>query len=756
MKRKNFFFILFLHIGMTTHATDTNERLLVLNTNNLSLVLEVDKNGTLLHRYFGQRLADPSPFLSKVLYRTSEYGTRNEAYSTMGGKNFREPALRVTHWDGDLNTELIFRKAERNFDNSKDTEELVVYLKDKKYPFEVKLFYKAYWKEDVFTMHTEIINKECGDVVLHNYYSFYLPIDARKYHLTHFYGTATTEMSMEETLLTHGMKSIETRKGIRSTHSENPSFLLSLDAPMQENEGEVIAGALAWSNNFKLNFELDEFNTLNITAGINPYASEYHVPRNKTLTTPLMVYTYSKNGAGGASRRMHDWARKDGLYAPDEIRPVVLNSWEGVYFDFTEDRLREMIDGAATLGIELFVLDDGWFGNNYPRNNAKMGLGDWQVNKVKLPNGIDALAKYAVAKGVKFGIWIEPEMVNPQSDLAQKHPEWVVKAPGRDVPKRREQWVLDLTNPKVQDFVFQVFDSVLSLSDDISYIKWDANRHIESVGSSWLLSDMQSHFWVDYTHGLYRVYERIRKKYPKVMIQVCSSGGGRVEYGSLKYHQDFWTSDNTDAFSRAFIQYGTNFIYPAIATGAHFSHVPNRHTKRIIPAKFRMDMAMAGRLGFEMKLTDLTGEEAEALKGSIQEYKEIRDILQFGDLYRLSSPYDDSGLYSLIYVSKDKKRAVFYAYSLKYRGYLSTTNFKLNGLDNSKVYSVKELNNPKPTFWANGKSISGDFLTKEGLNPNLQNIYQSIVLYLEETGEKTAPTRKGGKEVKEMESAESF
>lgn len=366
------------------------------------------------------------------------------------------------------------------------------------------------------------------------------------------------------------------------------------------------------------------------------------------------------------------------------------------------------------------------------------------------------MAKYAVAKGVKFGIWIEPEMVNPQSDLAQKHPEWVVKAPGRDVPKRREQWVLDLTNPKVQDFVFQVFDSVLSLSDDISYIKWDANRHIESVGSSWLPSDMQSHFWVDYTQGLYRVYERIRNKYPKVMIQVCSSGGGRVEYGSLKYHQDFWTSDNTDAFSRAFIQYGTNFIYPAIATGAHFSHVPNRHTKRIIPAKFRMDMAMAGRLGFEMKLTDLTGEEAETLKGSIQEYKEIRDILQFGDLYRLSSPYDDSGLYSLMYVSKDKKRAVFYAYSLKYRGYLSTTNFKLNGLDDNKVYSVKELNNPKPTFWANGKNINGDFLTKEGLNPNLQNIYQSIVLYLEETGEKTTSTREGGKEVKEPESAESF
>ncbi len=756
MKYRNYLLILVLNICMSSHAVNADERLITLNTNSLSMVLEVDKGGTLLHRYFGQRLTDSSPFISKVLYRTSEYGTKNEAYSTMGGKNFREPALRVTHYDGDLNTELVFIKTERNFDYAKGVEHLVVCLKDKKYPFEVNLHYNAYKEENVFTMHTEFINNERGDVVLHNYYSFYLPIDAHKYYLTHFYGTATTEMSMEETLLSHGVKSIETRKGIRSTHSENPSFLLSLNAPLQENEGEVIAGALAWSNNFKLNFELDEFNTLNICSGINPYASEYSVAKGKRFVTPTMVYTYSNNGAGDISRRMHDWARKDGLYASKEVRPVVLNSWEGVYFDFTESRLKEMIDGAASLGIELFVLDDGWFGNNYPRNSAKMGLGDWHVNKKKLPNGIDALAKYAVSKGVKFGIWIEPEMVSPQSDLAKKHPEWIVKTSGRDIPKRREQWVLDLGNPKVQDFVFQVFDSVLSLSKDISYIKWDANRHIESVGSSWLPSDKQTHFWVDYTHGLYSVYERIRKKYPEVIIQVCSSGGGRVEFGSLKYHQDFWTSDNTDAFSRAFIQYGTNFIYPAIATGAHFSHVPNRHTKRIIPTKFRMDMAMAGRLGFEMKLTDLTGEEAETLKDAIKEYKDIRDIIQFGDLYRISSPYDDSGLYSLMYVSKDKKRAVFYAYSLKYRGYLATTNFKLNGLLADRNYSIKELNNAKPSFWADGKSVNGDFLMKAGLNPNLQNIYQSMVLYMEATDENVVPVVDDKNDSNALESAESF
>jgi alpha-galactosidase len=710
----------------------SQSKLIKLNTDNLSLVFEVDEKGVLLHRYFGEKLMDSSPFLSKKSYRSVEYATKNEVYSTAGGKNFREPALRVTHFDGDLNTELVFEKLEREIAKDNNTEIVTIYLKDRKYPFNVLLIFKAFKKEDVFTMYTEFTNNEDGDVVLHNFYSFYLPIDARRYYLTKFYGIATTEMTAEETPLPHGVTSIESRKGIRATHSENPSFLLSLNNPLQEDDGEVIAGALAWSGNYKLNFEIDEFNTLNISAGINPYASEYHLAKREKFTTPEMVFTYSSNGAGDVSRNLHDWARKDGLYDPNAIRPIVLNSWEGLHFSFTEEKIMEMIDNAAELGIEVFVLDDGWFGNNYPRNNATMGLGDWQVNKEKLPNGIDYLAKYAVSKGLKFGIWIEPEMVNPKSDLAKEHPEWIVQAEGREIPVRRNQWVLDLSNIEVQDFVFNVFDSVMQMSDDISYIKWDANRHLESVGSTWLPSDKQSHFWIEYVLGLYSVYDRIRKKYPDVMIQACSSGGGRVDYGSLRYHQDYWTSDNTDAYSRAFIQYGTNLIYPAISTGAHFSHVPNKHTGRVIPLMFRMALAMTGRLGFEMKLSDLNTGEKQILKTSIKQYKEIRDIIQFGDLYRIVSPYDDSGYYSLMYVSKDKKRAVFYAFCLKYRGYLSVVNFKLKGLDPSKTYHVKELNNLKPSFWANELNINGDFLLKEGLNPNLQNIYQSVVLYLED------------------------
>ena len=430
----------------------------------------------------------------------------------------------------------------------------------------VELEITAYQRENVLTQKVSITNKEKKDIVLHNFYSSYLPVRAKKYYLNSFYGAWAQEMFMEESLLNHGIKTIENKMGIRTSHTENPSFVLALDTPLDENIGNAIGGALAWSGNYKLNFQVDEFKILNITAGMNPYASEYTLTPNETFHTPEMIYTYSTTGAGGVSRNLHDWARNYSVYDANTTRPTLLNSWEGAYFKFNEKTITNMIDDAADMGLEMFVLDDGWFGNKYPRSNSTQGLGDWQVTKEKLPNGIAHLANYAVNKGIKFGIWIEPEMVNPKSELAEKHPDWIVQAKGRPMPTTRNQWLLDLSNPKVQDFVFSVFDDVMKQSNNISYIKWDANRHVESVGSTFLPVDKQSHFWIKYTQGLYNVYERIRAKYPHVIIQACSSGGGRVDYGALKYHQEVWTSDNTEPRSRIFIQYGTNMIYPAVVT----------------------------------------------------------------------------------------------------------------------------------------------------------------------------------------------
>jgi len=701
-------------------------------TNDISLIMTVTDQGELLFQHFGKKIADDSPFLKKKSYRREDHGTDPQVYATAGGRNFREPALRVTHADGDLNTELIYVSHSQSSLKDGNVQQTVVQLKDKKLPLLVNLTFKAFKKENVITQSVEIRNDEKKEVVLHNYYSAYLPIKANDYYLNSFNGAWAREMQLEETKLGHGIKSIESKKNVRATHTENPSFLLSLNAPMSENFGEVIAGALAWSGNYKLNFELDEFNVLNISAGINPYASEYHLKPGNSFYTPEMVFTYSNVGAGGASRNLHDWARNYQVYDPKTIRPTLLNSWEGAYFKFDEKTLTDMMDDAADMGLEMFVLDDGWFGNNYPRDNSHAGLGDWQVNKTKLPRGIGYLADYAVSKGLKFGIWIEPEMVNPESDLAKQHPDWVVKSNGREATTMRQQWLLDLANPKVQDFVFGVFDQTMKLSPNIAYIKWDANRHVESAGSAFLAADRQSHFWIDYVQGLYKVYQRIRDKYPNVIIQACSSGGGRVEYGALKYHQEIWTSDNTDALSRVFIQYGTNLIYPALVTGSHVSAVPNHQTNLIVPLKFRFDLAMTGRLGMELQPKSMSASDKSFAKTAINNYKKIRDVVTAGDLYRINSPYDGTGYYSLAYVSKDKSKAVLFGFCINYQGRTLTPKFRLNGIAPDKKYKLKELNVTKSKFWGEGEVFSGEYLINEGLNPQLQKVFDSGVFLLEE------------------------
>ena len=581
-----------------TGAAAAEPQVINIKTDGSSMVMSVTSDGEVLFHHFGGRIDDATPVTGIKSYRRTDHGTDNLAYSTMGGRNFREPALRVTHADGDMNTELRYVSHTTRTLADTNVTRTVIKLTDTNQALDVELFYTAYAKENVITTHAVIRNREKGSIVLHSFYSSSLPVKARSYLLTHLYGAWARESQVDHTLLTHGSKSIESRKQVRTTHTENPAFMITLDSEsFDENYGEVIAGALAWSGNFRLNFEVDEFNVLNILAGANPYASDYTLGAGESFTTPEMIYTYSSEGAGGASRHLHDWARNYGVWHGHTYAPTLLNSWEGAYFTFDAKTLTEMIDDAADMGLEMFVLDDGWFGNKYPRNDSNAGLGDWQVNAKKLPEGIDYIASYAHQKGMKFGIWIEPEMVNPRSELAEKHPDWIVKAGNREIPRMRNQWLLDLSNPKVQDFVFSVFDNTMKLSPNIDYIKWDANRHVENAGSEYLPEDKQSHFWIDYTQGFYKVMERIRAKYPDVLIQACASGGGRVEFGAMKYFNEVWTSDNTEALSRTRIQYGTSLFYPATVMGSHVSATPNHQTGNITPIKFRFDIACAGRFG---------------------------------------------------------------------------------------------------------------------------------------------------------------
>lgn len=732
----NLICVFLLFVSSTVIKADTTGsegKLINLQTKDLSMIMTVGSDEVLYFQYFGRKIEDASPYLEKQTYRREDYGTDLHAYLAAGGSNYREPALLVTHPDGDLNTELSYvghRQEELHGGNVVRT---IIILEDRKQPLTVELVVTAYQEENVYTQKVDITNRQKQEsITLHNFYSSYLPVQAKRYYLNSFHGAWAQEMFMQESLLSHGVKTIENRMGVRTTHTENPSFVLALNMPLNENVGDVIGGALAWSGNYKLNFEVDEFDILGITAGMNPYASAYTLEAGETFHTPEMIYTYSTSGAGGVSRNLHDWARRYQVYDAGTIRPTLLNSWEGAYFTFDEKTITDMIDDTADMGLEMFVLDDGWFGNKYPRESSRQGLGDWQVTRDKLPRGVSYLADYTVSKGLQFGIWIEPEMVNPKSELAENHPDWIVQAKGRPVPTTREQWILDLTNPDVQDFIFNVFDNVMQQSNNISYIKWDANRHVQSVGSSFLPADKQSHFWIEYIQGLYSVYERIRAKYPHVLIQACSSGGGRVDYGALKYHQEVWTSDNTDARSRIFIQYGTNMIYPALVTGSHVSEVPNHQTGNVTPLKFRFDMAMSGRFGMELQPKNLSEEEKEFAKIAIENYKDIRDIVMKGDLYRLISPYEGKGLYAIMFVSKDKKRAVVFDYCFEYRGRTRRSELlKLHGLDSTKRYMVTELNVKKSSFWGNNKVFSGEYLIHEGVNPRLEKMYESAVLLLE-------------------------
>lgn len=694
-----------------------------IDTESTSMVFHIwdDMDTKLL--YYGTKVND------KKAFRQMPTRGSQPLYSTRGARETNEPALAITYGNGKLNTILKYVSHETKKLPNIGTE-TTINLADEVSKVGVQLIYTAYEKEDVITCKSIITNTGDKPLTLENFYSSQLSVAAGEYNLYSFSGTWGAEMRMRHTVLSQGSKSIESRKLVRATQSDNPSFVLCLDQEMQEESGEVIIGALAWNGNYKINFEVTTQQGLHILSGINPYSSRTELAPTESLSTPAMIYTYSPSGVGQASRNMHDWARGHGIWNGGKIRESLLNSWEGAYFRFDTQTIIQMIDDAADMGLEMFVLDDGWFGNKYPRNDAHAGLGDWQVNMKKLPEGIGHLADHAISRGIRFGIWIEPEMVNPKSELAENHPDWIIGERGREFPLQRDQLLLDLSNPEVQDFVFGVFDEVMSMSPNISFIKWDANRNLENMGSTYLPEDKQQELGIKYALGLQSVYQRIRDKYPDVVIQSCGSGGGRVDYGTLKYHDETWTSDNTEAHTRAYIQHDMNLIYPATITASHVSASPNHQTGSVIPLKFRFDMAMSGRLGMEIQPRKMTEQERAEAREYIKNYKSIRDIVQQGDLYRLASPYK-GGFYSLMYVSKDKKRAVVFHYCLEHRFTSRTPILKLTGLDSSKSYTVTELNTNKPSFWAHGKTLTGDYLKHVGVDPRLNRVYTSSVLLLE-------------------------
>ena len=682
-----------------------------ISTPKTSLVIDAEPDGVAKILYYGAKLTDSD------LQNVKEAGAIDRAiYPAYGNNPEFETALALTHSDGNMTLDLAVTGVSRSQRDGMDI--TTIAMKDRHYPLTVRVNYGTYPGEDVIETWTEVTNGEKGRVKLTQFASGYLPVRRGDVWLSSLYGSWANEGRVEEAPLTHGMKVIKNKDGVRNSHTAHSEVMFSLDGKPRENEGRVIGAALEYTGNYKLRIDTDDSDYHHFYAGINEENSAYNLAKGETFTTPMLALTWSDEGLSGASRNFHRWGRNHRLAHGNDLRKILLNSWEGVYFDINEEGMQGMMSDIASMGGELFVMDDGWFGDRYQRNSDNAALGDWTVDTRKLPNGIKGLVDAAKERGVKFGIWIEPEMTNTVSRLYETHPEYVIQAPHRDVVKGRggTQLVLDLANPKVQDIVFGVVDTLMTKYPEIDYIKWDANAPIMQHGSKYLTADNQSHLYIEYHRGLQKALDRIRAKYPDVTIQACASGGGRANWGMLPWFDEFWVSDNTDALQRVYMQWGTSYFYPAVAMASHISAVPNHQTFRKTPLKFRIDVAMSGRLGMEIQPKNMTEEEKAVCRKAIAEYKEIRPVVQQGDLYRLQSPYDGLGVASLMYVTPAKDRAVFYWYKTETFHNQQLPRVKMAGLDPEATYTVHELNREdnEPLKYE-GKSFTGRFLMDNGL-----------------------------------------
>ena len=698
-------------IGMSMPAIVKAE-IVDISTPKTSLILDAEKGGGLRLLHYGNRME------STDIATLKDAGAINRnAYPVYGILPQGEAAMSVTHADGNMTTDVEVTGINTTTapDGAKVT---TIAMRDKVYPFDLNINYRTYPGEDVIETWVDVTNNEKGTVRLNRFMSGYLPVRYGDVWLSQLYGSWANEGKLSQTPLNHGVRMIKNKDGVRNSHTSHAEIMLSLDGKPQENTGRTIGAALEYSGNYKLFIDTDDSDYHHFFAGINEENSAYNLKKGESFVTPPLALTYSEEGLSGVSRNFHRWGRNHRLHNGNKERSILLNSWEGVYFDIDEVGMANMMKDIADMGGELFVMDDGWFGAKYPRDNDSTSLGDWVVDTDKLPNGIQGLIDTAKANGVKFGSWIEPEMTNTVSELYEKHPEYIIKAANRPATQGRggTQLVLDLANPKVQDIVFTVVDTLMRKYPEIDYIKWDANAPIMDHGSQYLTADNQSHLYIDYHKGFETVLNRIRKAHPDVTIQACASGGGRANWGVLPWFDEFWTSDNNDALQRIYMQWGTSYFFPAIAMGSHISASPNHQTFRRIPVKFRADVAMSGRLGLELQPKNMTEEEKAIVKNAIADYKKIRPIVQFGDIYRLVSPYDGKGIASLMYVNPDKNDAVFYWWKTETFMNQQLPRVVMAGLDPDKTYTVHELNridNEPLSF--EGKSFTGRYLMSNGL-----------------------------------------
>ena len=705
-----------------------DKKLWVLDTNNSSYVFGVNEKNQLQHIYWGKRLwrdsdlAAPHSKNEWASFDGSATTTPGE-YAGWGSNMYTEACLKITRQDGDRDLVLRYLSHEIHGDT------LHVLTKDINDDILVNLYYRVYSTAGVIEKHAAIENKMSQVVTVESAQSgtWYMP-PGSGYRLTYLNGRWAGETQLVQEEIHPGVKVLESRRGTTS-HQTNPWF--AIDAAESDGmragqqHGRVWFGALGWSGSWRFSVEQTPHQQVRLTGGYNTFDFAYPLQPGESLSTPPFYGGFSDGGFGEASRILHRFTREfilpGGLSA--KPRPVLYNSWEATEFHVDEPRQRALAEKAAKIGVERFVMDDGWFG---ARNNDHAGLGDWYVNPKKFPNGLKPLIEYVNSLGMDFGIWVEPEMVNPDSDLYRKHPDWAMNFPGRPRTEARNQLVLNMARDDVREYTFAWLDKLVS-ENNIAFLKWDMNRNFSEPGWTEAGPANEKKLWVKYVSNLYEVIDRLRAKHPKLEIESCSGGGGRVDLGILKRVDEAWTSDNTEAYDRLRIQEGFSYVYPTQVMMAWVTDVPN-FNGRSTPLDFRFLVAMMGSLGIGNNLNKWSSDDFALAARMIAYYKSIRGTVQQGRLYRLFSPREGE-LTANQYVSEDGKQSVLFALLRSQQYGRPAPTIRLEGLDERGVYRVQPLDSRK--LAEKLATASGAYLQNHGLNLYLTGDYDSTSVLLE-------------------------
>lgn len=689
-------------------AITVKDKIFNLETENTLYQMKVDRFGVLNHLWYGEKtdccmdylLDYPDAGFSGNIYeaeneRTYSLNTLPQEYSTSGVGDFRISAISVTHEDGSNALDLRVREYQIKkgkyeipglpavYAKEDEAETLEITLKDTATEAEVILKYGVFEKEDVITRSVVVKNSGKTPIVINKVHSMCLDIPYGDWEWMHFYGRHTMERQAERVPVLHGISESSSSRGT-SSHHQNPAVLLC-EKDCTETNGHCIGAALMYSGGFQAQVEKDQLEQVRLVMGIHPDTFEWTLEAGEAFYTPEVILSCSTTGFAKLSQNFHHIIRNHvcrGTYQLSS-RPVLINNWEATYFDFNEEKILNIARQASKLGIDMMVLDDGWFGK---RDDDCSGLGDWFVNEKKLNGGLKALVEKINAMGMKFGLWFEPEMVSEDSDLYRNHPDWAIQIPGRKPMRSRYQLVLDMSNPEVVDYLYGVMSAILR-ENHIEYVKWDMNRSISDWYTATLSRGRQMEMPHRYVLGLYELLEKLTSEFPDVLFEGCSGGGGRFDAGMMYYCPQIWCSDDTDAHERTFIQYGTSFFYPTSTVGSHVSAVPNHQTGRITSIETRGVVAMAGSFGYELDLNQLSEEEKAVVAKQVTHYKEYQSLIYNGDYYRLANPFED-GMSAWSWISEDKKTILVQGVLFRAKPNVLRKTLRLMGLEAKKNYKI--------------------------------------------------------------------